>query len=47
LAAALAVACFMTDLVLWQLCDDGHDVDAVAREDSDVRMVLEEGGRPR
>src|SRR4030095_11479259 len=29
-------------LVLWRPPDDGHDVDAVAGEDRDVRVVLEE-----
>src|SRR4029434_11004621 len=29
-------------LVLWRPHDDGHDVDAVAGEDRDVRGVLEE-----
>jgi hypothetical protein len=31
-------------LVLWRPRDDRHDVDAVAGEDRDVRVVLEETG---
>src|SRR5262245_4579311 len=31
-------------LVLWRSRDDGHDVDSVAGEDGDVRVVLEEAG---
>src|SRR5262249_8856963 len=31
-------------LVLWRPRDDGHDVDAVAGEDGDVRVILEEAG---
>src|SRR6185436_926587 len=30
--------------VLWRPRDDGHDVDAVAGEDGDVRVVLEQAG---